>query len=143
MTTHTFTAIQTAAVTAAILAAGVAAFQLALAAGAPLGDAVLGGNAPTHNGVLTPPFRILASIQSTFLLLLGWVLLARTSVTTIPLLGGATLTWVTWAIVAFLALNTIANLAAHHPVERWVMGSITLLLTGISLAIALRAPDLA
>lgn len=142
MTTHTLTAIQTAAVAAAVLAAGVAMFQLALAAGAPLGDAVLGGNAPTHDGVLTPPFRTLAGIQSIFLMLLGWVLLARASVMTIPLLGSSTLTWITWVIVVFLALNTVANLAAQHPVERWVMGSITLLLTAIGLAVALRAPDL-
>lgn len=141
MTTDTFTAIQTAAVAAAVLAAGVAAFQLALAAGAPLGDAVLGGNAPTHDGVLTAPFRTLASIQSMVLLLLGWVLLARTSVVTMPFLGGSTLTWLTWGIVVLLALNTVANLAAHHPVERWVMGSITLLLTGIGLVIALRTPS--
>lgn len=80
--------------------------------------------------------------QTIMLLLLGWVLLARTSVVTIPLLSGSTLGWVTWVIVAFLALNTIANLAAPHPVERWVMGSITLALTGIGLTIALRAPDL-
>jgi hypothetical protein len=44
--------------------------------------------------------------------------------------------------VVFLALNTAGNLAAPHPVERWAMGSITLLLTGIGLAIVLRAPDL-
>lgn len=142
MTTNTFAAIQTAAVAAAVLAAGVAAFQLALMAGAPLGDAVFGGNAPTADGVLAPPFRALAGIQSIVLLLLGWVLLARASVVAIPIFGGSTLTWITWVIVVFLALNTVANLAAPHPVERWVMGSITLLLTGISLALALRAPDL-
>lgn len=141
MTTSTFTTVQTAAVAAAILVAGVAAFQLALAAGAPLGDAVFGGNAPTHDGVLTGPFRALAGFQTIMLLLLGWVLLARTSVVTIPLLSGATLGWLTWVIAVFLALNTVANLAAPHPVERWVMGSITLALTGIGLAIALRAPS--
>lgn len=142
MAPTTFTAVQTAAVAAGVLVAGVAAFQLALAAGAPLGDAVFGGNAPTHDGVLTAPFRILAGIQSIILLLLGWVLLARTSVLAIPFLSGSTLGWITWVIVVFLALNTIANLAAQHPVERWVMGSITLVLTGIGLVIALRAPDL-
>jgi hypothetical protein len=54
--------------------------------------------------------------------------------------------WLAWVIVAFLALNTLANFAAPHPVARWVMGSITLAhtlaLTGIGLTIALRAPDL-
>jgi hypothetical protein len=142
VTTSTFTAIQTGAVAAAVLAGGVAAFQLALAAGAPLGDAVLGGNATTHEGVLSASFRALAAVQSLFLLLMGWVLLARAAVVSVPFLGGDTLTWITWVIVAVLALNTIANLAAPHPVERWVMGSITLLLAGIGLATALRAPDL-
>jgi hypothetical protein len=143
MATTTFTAVQSAAVAAAVLVAGVAAFQLALAAGMPLGDAVFGGNAPTQDGVLTGPFRAIAGIQSIVLLLLGWVLLARASVITSPFLGAGTLTWSTWVIVVFLALNTVANLAAPHPVERWVMGSTTLLLTGIALAIALRAPTVA
>jgi hypothetical protein len=134
------TSVQAAAVVAAVLSAGVAAFQVALAAGAPLGDAVLGGNASTHDGVLTGPFRVLAAVQAVVLLLLGWVLLARVAVVASPLLGASTLVWLTWGIVGFLALNTVANLMAPHPVERWGMGSITLLLTGISLAIALRSP---
>lgn len=143
MITSSFTALQTAAVAAAVLVAGVAAFQIALVAGAPLGDAVLGGSAATNAGVLTGPFRALAGVQSIMLLMLGWVLLARTSVVTIPLLSSSVLGWLTWVIVVFLALNTVANFAATHPIERWVMGSITLTLTGIGLAIALRAPDLA
>jgi hypothetical protein len=140
MTPIAFAAVQTAAVAAAVLVAGVAAFQVALAAGLPLGDAVLGGKAATVDGVLTGPFRALAGIQALVLLALGWVLLARTSVVAIPLLGSGALVRVTWIAVAFLALNTVGNLSAPHPVERWVMGSITLLLTGLCLLIALRAP---
>lgn len=135
----TMTAVQTASVAAAVLIAGVAVFQLALAMGAPYGDAVFGGNAPTRSGVLTAPFRALAVAQAFVLVLLGWVLLARAETVGIPLLGAGSLVWVTWAVVVFLILNTVANLAAPHPIERWVMGSVTLALSGLGLFIALRA----
>ena len=48
--------------------------------------------------------------------------------------------WVTWAVVVFLILNTVANSIAPHPIERWVAGSVTLALSGLGLFIALRAP---
>jgi hypothetical protein len=57
MTSNGFSVIQTAAVAAAIIVAGVAASQVALVAGVPLGGAVSGGNAPTDGGVLTGPLR--------------------------------------------------------------------------------------
>jgi len=44
-----------------------------------------------------------------------------------------------WVIVVFLMLNTIANFLAPHPIERWVMGSITLVLSSLALFIALTA----
>jgi hypothetical protein len=134
------TAVQTAAVAAAVLIGGVAAFQLALALGAPYGDAVFGGKAPTRSGVLTGPFRALAVAQSIVLLMLGWVLLARTGAVGIPLLDAGSLVWVTWGFVVFLMLNTVANFTAPHPIERWVMGSVTLALSGLGLFIALRGP---
>jgi hypothetical protein len=128
---------QSAAVLAAILIGGVAVFQLALALGAPYGEAVFGGKAPTEAGVLTPPFRFLAVVQAIVLVLLAWVLLARTDVVEMPGLSAGTLAWLTWGIVAFLALNTVANFSAPHPIERWVMGSVTLVLAGLALLIAL------
>lgn len=139
MIAMTFAAVQIAAVAAAVLMAGVAAFQVALALGAPLGGAVFGGRAPRRDGVLTAPFRVLAIVQAIILLLLGWILLARADVVTIPVLAGATLVWGTWVIVVFLMLNTVANFSAPHPVERWVMGSVTFVLSGLGLFIALNA----
>jgi hypothetical protein len=88
--------------------------------------------------VLTRAFRSLAGVQAIVLLLLGWVLLARASVVTIPDLSSEVLTWATWGIVALLTLNTVANLSAPYPLERWVMGSITLVLVGLSFVVALR-----
>jgi hypothetical protein len=125
-----------AAIVASVLVAGVAAFQLALALGAPYGDAVFGGKAPTDAGVLTPPFRALAVVQALVLVLLAWVLLARVELMAMPLLSAATLGWMTWAILGFLVLNTAANLTAPHPIERWGMGSTTLVLSALTLIIA-------
>lgn len=143
MSAASVTSVQTAAILSAVLIAGVAAFQVALALGAPFGDAVFGGNAPTEAGLLTGGFRTLAGVQATILLLLGWVLLARTSVVAIPILDSGALVPVTWGIVAFMTLNTVANFAAPHPIERWVMGPITLALVALGLVIALRAPAVA
>lgn len=130
---------QTAAIGASVLIAGVAVFQLALALGAPYGEAVLGGRASTEAGVLTPPYRALALLQALVLVLLGWILLARTDLVGIPLLSTGALRGITWAVLAFLVLNTAANLTAPHPIERWGMGSTTLVLSVLTLIIALSA----
>jgi hypothetical protein len=134
------TLIQIAAIAAAALITVVAIFQLALAMGAPYGGAVFGGKAPTRAGVLTPPFRVLAVTQAIILVLLGWIFLARAEVVGIPLLGAGSLAWITWAVVVFLFVNMAANLTAPHPLERWGMGSVTLVLVVLGLFIALRAP---
>jgi hypothetical protein len=130
---------QTAAVAAAALIAGVAVFQLALALGAPYGNAVFGGKAPTEQGVLTGPFRALAVVQAIVLVLLGGFLLARTETLGIPILGTGALSWIVWVVVALLVLNTVANFSAPHPIERWVLGSVTLVLSGLALIIAFGA----
>lgn len=100
-------AAQIAALAASVLIGGVAAFQYALALGAPYGDAVFGGKAPTEDGVLTGPFRLIAVVQAVVL-----------------------------GILAFLMVNTAANFGAPHPIERWVMGSVTLILSVLTLVIA-------
>jgi hypothetical protein len=46
-------------------------------------------------------------------------------------MGASFLRWATWGLMGFLALNTIANFAAPHPVERWVMGSLTLAIVAL------------
>jgi hypothetical protein len=97
---------QTAAVAAAALIAGVAVFQLALALGAPYGNAVFGGKAPTEQGVLTGPFRALAVVQAIVLVLLGGFLLARTEALDIPILGSGALSWMVWVFVALLGVYT-------------------------------------
>ena len=140
MATGMVPSVHAAAVGAAVLIAGVAVFQAALALGFPLGDATLGGRARTEAGVLTTGFRALAVVQAILLILVAWIILARAGVTHIGFLGDGFLLWATWGILGFLILNTLANLSAPHPVERWVMGSITFVVAVLTRVVAFRAP---
>lgn len=139
MATEAAPYIQAAAIGAAVLTVGVALFQIALALGLPLGEATLGGRARTKNGVLTSGFRVLAVLQAIVLVLVAWIILARVGTTQIGFLGDGFLRWATWGILVFLILNTVANLSAPHPVERWGMGSVTFVLVILTGIIALLA----
>jgi hypothetical protein len=132
--------IQQTAIGAAVLIGGVAIFQIALALGLPLGEATMGGSAPTVDGVLSPAFRVVALLSAGALIGIAWVVLARAGVVSARLLSDRALGWLTWGIVAFLVLNTVGNLSAPHPVERYVMGATTILLVVLCGFVALRAP---
>ena len=69
--------VELAAVAAAVLIAGVIAFQVALAAGVPLGEATMGGRAATVGGVLQPPYRAVALGSAVVLGLAAWIVLGR------------------------------------------------------------------
>ena len=117
--------VELAAVAAAVLIAGVIAFQVALAAGVPLGEATMGGRAATVGRVLQPPYRAVALGSAVVLGLAAWIVLGRAGLVPI-FLGGQALAWSTWVVAGFMALNTVTNLSGPHPLERWGMGSITL-----------------
>lgn len=117
--------VELAAVAAAVLIAGVAAFQLALAAGLPLGEATMGGRAATVDGVLQPPYRAIALGSAVVLVLAAWIVLGRAHVTPI-FLGSEALVWATWIVAGFLSLNTVSNLTGRHPLERRGMATVTI-----------------
>jgi hypothetical protein len=119
------TLVEFAAAAAALLMAAVVAFQVALAAGLPLGEATMGGRAATVNGVLQPPYRVIALGSAVVLVLAAWIVLGRAGLLT-TFLGGQVLGWSAWIVAGFMALNTLSNLSGKHPLERWGMGSITL-----------------
>lgn len=129
-------AARTAAAGAGVLIAGVAGFQLALALGLPLGAATLGGRAPTTNGVLAPNFRALAGASAVVLVAMAWLVLARGGLLGAGPLSDTFVSRATWAIFGFLALNTVANFAAPHPIERWVMGTLTLVVLALLCVVA-------
>lgn len=113
----------TATVVGGVLLALVCCFQVGLALGAPWGAAAYGGRAAGAAGVLPPAYRVSSAAAALLLAAAGWVVWARVE----PLL---------WLLAGLFALNTVANLAGRHPVERWGMGPATLLLTGCCVALA-------
>lgn len=116
----------------------VAAFQLALVFGAPWGAATMGGRATTVDGVLVGRLRAVAGVNAAILIGAAAVLALRAGTTGRAASNQPAIVWATWGIVAFMALNTIANLAARHPFERWFMGATTLAVTVLGVAIALQ-----
>ena len=132
------TAVEIAAIAAALLLAIVVAFQVTLALGAPLGEATMGGRARTVGGVLEPPFRVLAGVSAVILAVAAWVILARVGLVDRGPVDDTILGWGT--VAGFTALNTLSNLSGRHPLERWGMGSITLAVALLATYVALAAP---
>lgn len=133
------TLVELAAVAAAALMAAVVMFQVALAAGLPLGEATMGGRAATVEGVLEPWYRALAFGSALVLILAAWIVLARAGLVSI-FLDDQVLVWSTWVVAGFLALNTVTNLSGRHPLERWGMASITLVAAILVGYVAYAAP---
>ena len=121
--------------TAPIVAAGAAvllvvgsAFQLALAVGAPWGVAAYGGRASGPDGRLPGRFRVASAATAVGLAGAAWVLLGAGDLVPAPLSDAHTRA-VLWVLVVLFALNTVGNLAARHPAERWGAGAVTASLT--------------
>lgn len=108
---------------AAIGASGIclafAGVQVALAAGAPLGEHVWGG---TQERVLSEAMRVASVGAAVVLTGMAAVVGRRAGLIGRP---AAWLGPATWAIAGYLALNTVGNLASTSPVERFVSGPAT------------------
>jgi len=123
-----------AAILAAILFSGMAAFQLSLALGAPLGAHVLGGR---HTGVLPNRLRAASAIAAAILIGCALVILARAGAIGWPTGATGVLAPATWAIAAFLILNTLGNLASTSRLERTVFAAMTAVLAVLSAYVGL------
>jgi hypothetical protein len=124
-------------VVAACLLVVVVLFQFALAAGAPWGAAAYGGRAVQDDGRLPTRYRV-ASAGTAFILTGAlWLVLAAGAVISSTPLSENVLGVGVWILVGLFALNTVGNLAARHPVERWGAGGITAVLTLLCAWIAL------
>jgi hypothetical protein len=128
----------TAATTlAAVGAAGVcvafAGLQVALAAGAPMGEHVWGG---TQDRVLPTDMRVVAGSSAAALTVMAGVVLRRAGLVGHPTrwLGPAT-----WTIAGFLAVNTIGNLASTSSIERLVFAPATAAAAGLVAIVARRS----
>ena len=123
-----------AAVFAAILFVGMAAFQATLALGAPLGAHVLGGR---HAGALPNRLRIVSAIAAAILVGSALLILARADAIGWPTEANGLLAPAAWAIAAFLVLNTLGNLASKSRIERTVFAATTAVLAVLSGYVAL------
>jgi hypothetical protein len=118
-----------AAVLAAVLFLAMAAFQASLALGVPLGAHVLGGRYP---GVLPSRLRAFSAIAAAILVGGALVILARAGAIGWPVGATGVLAPAAWAITAFLALNTLGNLASKSRLERTVFAAVTAALAVLS-----------
>ncbi|MCC3377265.1 hypothetical protein [Cohnella sp. REN36] len=130
-----WTLVQWAAMLSAILFAGLAVFQILLFLGRPLGAYSWGGR---HPGVLPPRLRRQSLPAAVVLALIGLVFLSHGDVVSIGLPFPATRVMM-WIFTAFLALNTLGNLASASPQEKRTMAPISGVLCLIGLYIAIAA----
>jgi hypothetical protein len=123
-----------AAIVAAILLQAVAAVQVGLAYGAPWGNHAYGGRAKTVNGVLPVAYRAMSAVAVPILLLASWVVLAKAGLVATD---QGWVDWAVWVVFGYLVLNTAGNLASSSKVERFVMGSVTIVTAIATLVVAL------
>jgi hypothetical protein len=125
-----------AAIAAAVGFCTVAVFQIALAAGAPLGRAAWGG---THPGQLPLGLRVGSAIAVAAWVLAALIVLGRAGVTPTPL-PPTFLQWGTWSLVGVTLIGALMNLASPSPWERYMWAPITLVLAGLCFLVARTTP---
>lgn len=125
--------------TFALLAAAgflaIAAFQVALALGAPFGQASWGGR---HRGTLPTGLRIASAAAVVVWVLAAGVVLARVGYEVSPI-PAAVARWGTWVLVGLLPLGALMNLASSSRWERFLWGPVALVLAVLCFLVA-RSP---
>jgi hypothetical protein len=104
-------------------------FQLAMAAGAPWGHLTLHGRYP---GRFPPAQRKLAVVQELVLALMALVVLAHSE-----LMDSSFGAWAIWPVLPITALSTLANLTSPSRPERYLWGSVTVLMLACGLIVAI------
>jgi len=125
-------AVRPAAVFAAAGLVGFAAFQAALALGAPFGADAWGGS----DADLTPGFRVASGLAALLLLGVAYVVLGRAGYWHANRNRGL-FRWGTWGAAVFLALSSLGNFASTSNWERFLNGPLALLLAITCIVVAL------
>ncbi len=112
-----------------------AAFQAAIALGAPLGSASWGG---AYAGQLPTGLRIVSGVAACVYVLFALIVLGRGGFRDVPLPYGV-LRWGTWVLVGLMFLGALPNLASSSGWERFGWGPLALILALLCSFIALRA----
>jgi hypothetical protein len=123
---------QFSALLASAILAGLAIFQAALIAGAPLGRMAWGG---AHT-VLPNKLRIASAVSIALYALFVYTALAKADLA--PALINDTVTSVsTWVLTAYFALGIVMNGISRSKPERLIMTPTTLVLTALYLVLSL------
>jgi hypothetical protein len=120
-----------AAVAAAVSFLSIAAFQAALALGAPLGRAAWGGTR-TH---LTAGLRIASATAVVFWMLAALIVLRRAGYQLFPLPDTVT-RWGTWVLAGLLPIGALMNFASSSPWERFLWGPLASFLAVLCFVLA-------
>jgi hypothetical protein len=115
-----------------------AAFQAAIALGAPLGHASWGG---AYDGQLPMGLRIASGVAAGAYVLFALIVLGRGGFRGVPLPNGV-LRWGTWALVGLMLVGTLPNLASSSGWERFGWGPVSVILAMLCLFVALKAGPL-
>lgn len=125
-----------AALSYAIVSAGVVGFQIALALGAPWGSYAMGGAFP---GQFPPALRVAAVFQAALLAGFAAVVLARAGLI-LPKWFRAS-RWLVWVVIAFAVIGLVLNLITPSAGERAIWAPVALLLLISSVAATLTSPS--
>jgi hypothetical protein len=136
-TTHKNQPVAWAAVAAVAGFIVLAAFQAALALGAPLGRAAWGG---THSQ-LPPGLRIASTLDVALWILATGVILRRGGFR-VRRISPAVARWGTWVLVAILPLSALMNFASSSPWERYLWGPLALAMAVLCLRLTRRPAPL-
>lgn len=123
--------VSVAAVTFGVLVAIVVTFQLALAAGAPLGAYAMGGKFP---GRLPPAMRVAAALQASVLGALAVIVMAHARSIALDVSFAR---WSIWIAVLVSAASLVLNLITPSKGERLVWSPVAALMLASSLVVAL------
>ncbi|MBD0328074.1 MAG: hypothetical protein ICV68_16740 [Pyrinomonadaceae bacterium] len=112
-----------------------AAFQAALALGAPLGAAAWGG---AYEGQLPMGLRIASGVAVFVYVLFALIVVGRGGFRGVPLPYGF-LRWGTWVLAGLMFLGGLLNIASSSVWERFGWGPFSLIVGVLCLLVALRA----
>ena len=127
--------VRSAAMAAAAGFLAMAAYQAAIALGAPLGGASWGG---AYDGQLPIGLRIASGAAVGVYVLAALIVLGRGGFQGVPLPYGV-LRWGTWALVGLMFVGMLMNLASSSGWERFGLGPVTLILGVLCLFVAPKA----
>jgi hypothetical protein len=123
-----------AAAVFAIVVAGVIAFQIALALGAPWGSYAMGGAFP---GRFPPRMRIAALVQAALLAVTVGIVLSRAGLVLAAWSDAAR--WLIWVVVAIALLALVLNAISRSAGERRIWVPVAAAMLACSLVVALTA----